>query len=305
MSELYFDSNVYARIDAEGSTPEVRDWISRNHFRLRVSENIMSEALRIPEPNVRKLRFAVITQLANVFPQPGAFLTMKELIQAIGRRRPQWLRRDPDTQYVSRFLNLDRNTWRRLQADPAYFPPGIAHSLNVLHLSAGKVRDGQRRTKDRLRGTKATMAAALPAEGAEASWRTAAAFQLISSLFPEEQTKRWSGLTFAYLDPSRITPDELASFFQKEVRPDELPRTRLMGVADYLQRRYELTSGNWTDQGHAVELLEVDTFVTRDRTFAKVLEDLATYLNVRATVLFLNSRDSVLSQLEIRINDLH
>lgn len=71
-----------------------------------------------------------------------------------------------------------------------------------------------------------------------------------------------------------------------------------MGVADYVQRRYEVTPGNWGDQGHAVEILEVDVFVTRDRIFAKVLGDLATHLEIGAKVLFVNSRDPVLSQLE-------
>lgn len=255
MSELYFDSNVYSQVDLEASANEVRGWASGSGSRVRVSENIMSEAFRIPDADIRRRRFESITRLASVFPQPGAFLTMRELVDAVQRYRPHWLRKDPDLEFVSRFLNLDRNTWRRLRADPGHYPDGIERSLAMVHFAAGDVRQRQRKTKMRLSGTAANMVAALPTDGAESAWRTGAALQLIDSLFPDQQTKAWSGLTFAYLDARQITPQDLASFFQDEVLDDELPRTRLMGVTDYLQRRYELTAGNWTDQGHAVEIL--------------------------------------------------
>jgi hypothetical protein len=142
------------------------------------------------------------------------------------------------------------------------------------------------------------MVAALPTDGAEHSWRTASALQLVEALYPEPQRESWSALTFAYIDRRQITPPDLASFFQNEVTGDELPRTRLMGTVDYIQRRYELTAGNWTDQGHAVELLNVDLFFTRDGTFAKVLGDLADVLSVRARVVHVDGRGPVLNQLE-------
>ena len=68
-----------------------------------------------------------------------------------------------------------------------------------------------------------------------------------------------------------------------------------------IQRRYELTAGNWTDQGHAVELLNVDLFFTRDGTFAKVLGDLTKLLPVRARVVLVDGREPVLNQLETAV----
>lgn len=296
-AHLYFDSNVYARIEEEGSAPAVKDWLGNNQLRLPVSEGLMTEAFRIGDAERRRRRFEVITNLATDFPQPWSFSSLRELVAAAKRHRPGWLRSDPDLELVSKFLNLDRNTWRRLKADPAYFPPELAQSLQVVHEAVGEVRHGQRATRNRLLEAAEAPATTLRTELAEAHWRTTAAVQLISALFPEKARERFSVLYFAYFDRSQMEPRELASFFQQEVDGDELPRSRVLGMTDYFQRRYEVTAGNWMDQGHSTELLNVDVLVTRDRAFHSILSDLTGALPVRGRSVLLTGAKPIPDQL--------
>jgi hypothetical protein len=295
---VYFDNNVYSRIDDEGSVNAVEGWLKEARARLRVSESLMAEVFRISDPGARARRFEVIATLATEYPRPGTFLWTRELIAAIQRHRPTWLRRKPDTEFVSRFLNFDRNTWRRISADPAYVPAGLDKPLGVLHDSVGEVRDGQRKTRQRLHASGTSLPEALEPSGADRYWRTAAAVQVVRLLFADEAFRPYARLLLAYLDKSKITPDDFASFFRDEVEDVELPRHRISGTADYFQRRYEVTTGNFMDLGHAAEMLEVDVLFTRDATFHRVLEDVSRHIAVRAAPVLLSSKAHVVEQLE-------
>jgi hypothetical protein len=295
---VYFDNNVYSRIEAEGSADTLKGWLKDTGATLRVSDTLMTEAFRISDPATRARRFEVITTLATEYPRPGLFLSTRELVAAIQRHRSTWLRRKPDTDFISRFLNLDRNTWRRLRADPAYVPEGLEKPIGILHGLLGEVRDGQRKTRRRLRASGTPLTEALDPSGADQYWRTAAALQVVRLLFADEALRPYARLLLAYLDKAMITPADFASFFKDEVEDVELPRHRISGIADYFQRRYEVTTGNFMDLGHATEMLEVDVVFTRDTTFHKVLEDVAKHLPVRGAPVLLSSQAPVVEQLE-------
>lgn len=297
MSDVYFDTNVFDRISREGSAQAVREWLQDGRWRLRVSQGLMSEAFRITDASTRRERFEVITRLATVYPQPSAFLLVRELVTAVEALRPHWLRNNPDLPLVSRFLNLDRNTWRRLRDDPTYMPQGLEQHLSAMRDFAGDVRGRQRATRARLLASMQAPSEALAFESAEDNWRLTTALQTWSSLFPEEGQERYSSVHLAYLDPRRVQPPDLVSFFMREVAGDQLSMARVLGLTDYFQRRYEVTVGNWMDQGHALELLTSDLFVTRDETLHTVLSDVSGAVNTRARLILLGSAETVLGQL--------
>ena len=88
-----------------------------------------------------------------------------------------------------------------------------------------------------------------------------------------------------------------ATFFERDASGEELPRHRVSGLADYFQRRYEVTAGNWIDQGHATELLYADLVFTRDATLHKVLQDIVRVVPGLGRPVLLESTASIADQL--------
>ena len=290
MATAYFDNNVYARIAEEDGVRAVSTLRRETGTSVRVSEALMAEALRIADPATRRTRFGAITAVATDYPAPAAFRSTRELVEVARRLRPHWLRRDVDAARVSEFLNLDRNTWRRLKSDPAYVPDGLGVSVGVQTAAVGEVRAGQRRTRTRLRGH---VRETLTSEAAEQHWRTTAHVQFIEAMFG----KLPSWLYLAYFDARKMEPREVAALFERDASAEDLRMFRMTGLADFFQRRYEVTSGNWMDQGHAQELLETDLLVTRDQSFWRVLNDISSVAVVRAVPVLLSSDSSVVDQL--------
>ncbi|HKZ54118.1 MAG TPA: hypothetical protein VJ123_01470 [Anaerolineales bacterium] len=298
---LYFDSNVYDRISKTGAAEDVRKWIQRRSASLRVSEVILTEAFRIGDAELRSHQVDTIVSLATLYPRPGAFLNARELVSAIERYRPGWLRKHPDNLTVSRFLNLDRNVWRRLKEDPAYYPPGIEAGIEPLPALAGEVKRVQKRTRTRLLDQGEHPAQALTQAGIETHWRWTQMLQWADLLDPAKTDQKFAQLIRAYLRPEPVSQEEWEMFWLKDVTAADLPRSRAYAVADYFQRRYRVTAGNWMDAGHAVELLDVDYLVTGDQDFFKVLVDLRGELPYGGLPILLEPNQSVVDELDRRV----
>jgi hypothetical protein len=73
------------------------------------------------------------------------------------------------------------------------------HHLDLHSSAVGEARQGQRWTRERLRGQ---LKEALTAEAAEPQWRVTAAVQFIEAMFGTTQ----SPIYLAYLDPRGIEP---------------------------------------------------------------------------------------------------
>ncbi len=74
-----------------------------------------------------------------------------------------------------------------------------------------------------------------------------------------------------YVKEAAFNDPTYARFWLQDVRAENIPRNRLVGLVTYYQVHHKIAHGNAEDQIHAGNLLDVDLFITADRAYYAVL----------------------------------
>jgi hypothetical protein len=204
----------------------------------------------------------------------------EEVFQQLRVFRPRWSKpvdRDRKASYLAEF----KDGWRNLRNDPSWLPPRT--TAVDIHDLIRLVRASQRRLKDVVRQK-------VPFGFRESDLDRRLA-PVVSARSHEENFWRWQGCVATWksltnegvhpdgaewwrlhVDASRITQVDWAEFWVAEAQAHAMKRTRAVGLAEYLQVRGSIGSGNMGDIAQVPHIFDADVFFTSDKRFYHILE---------------------------------
>ena len=271
--KLYFDSSVYAFIEAKNEARTVRAWLRRRgHDLLASDEADLGEALRTPDPVTRERRVRVITSIARLSQPPTDLVMAKELLVEIARCHPEWIKNYPSLRSEREYMaRRRRQSWDPLKADPSALSPTARFFLGRIHQVLGVNRAGAqarrdiRRTggalyQDRSRFTRWQM---------EMDWR----LQLLEPTTPGAELN-WLRPRLDLDAMFRPPPADWQRFCATEIDLARVPMNYFSALIIYWQSGASI--GDTLDRIHACHLLTFDRVVTADKRFFRTRENART-----------------------------
>lgn len=318
--DVYLDSNLFAAIagrqsDQRHLLPAVRGLLSEFHARVVGSTENLAEAFRISAEAERIRRVSTITQLVDR-PEttPGIYLAYDELFRAIRVYRPLWAKSVSRSAAVTHLRGF-RQGWDDLKRDPHWLPPRT--QIQPLHDIVGNALTTQRRTKAEL-ATGASFAFAsrearerlVPIVNsrspAENFWRYTtmqAVWKALDGSQGHPEAQAWLRV---HIDRARMSLEQWTEFWVAHTPSNAMPRTRALGLAEFIQTQGSVQRGNIMDVAHIPHLVNVDYFLTADRRLFKLVNRLRSDFNVElAPALYADQRRSLIPMLRDVLEQLH
>jgi len=312
--KLYLDTNVYDFICKSGETIAVRESLSAQRHAVLASATALVEMWAIPKYELRKPQVETLTAIANEFESlPNAYRQAREVLSEIQRQRPAWIR--PPTRAEKRntraLLSSGRELWKWARESP-----GETIGFDDYASAAATTdKDGQRRLRrEMLQQGGLDSGLRLQVEGAAAEfgdneelyWRHSALRHWAAALFNRLPAV---GDLFDWLAPhldlQTISMEEFGKFWIDEVDGARMPRSRVIGLAEYYQLKHRVSPGNAQDLNHSAYILDCDVFLTADRTFQLVLSDVRAWVGSGgAPVLVDRQRTSANEAICAALNDI-
>lgn len=296
MLRLLFDTNVWTEIGLRGQAHVLRKGVQSGHVTVLVQPSVLLEIGRTPRPRLDTI-LPAITDLTWTTLPTEAYLECSEIVEAIRRHRPAWIRGFPDSSRVATLRNWwTHRIWVEARRSPEFLQLLSRHNTNS-HLLE-KLYEEQREWKRLLKTSNFifrhddayTNAFEHPdrrlREGARneliEAWRFEVAMIMnvdIRRGLEERASFRDSTATyFDWLDPyvnlSAVMndPGALNDFFYHSVAASDLKRNWLRWAVKWGQLDSKPSVGNAADEQHSAYLYEADLFFSADRRFCRCLE---------------------------------
>lgn len=276
--KLYFDSFVYDLIQRRGETNQVRRWRKSNRHEIGVSMPIVVEAARNEDEAERDARLRTILQVGTPIHPPYDYLHYREIADEMWRLRPGWFRQYPDRRLVTAFLRKRKREWAKLKSSPL---PDLKEQLSRIYSLVGRDKDRQQRYRDLLRqgidwfpehSRPEVQQCINQLPKTEAWWRYVSAEETRPSFDAQLQLNGFLEWLIDFDWPQPLA--EYHRFWMCDAEGARVPLCRIVGLAEFFQRQRKVTHGNPFDRvGHAPHLLGFELFVTTDRRFSQVLND--------------------------------
>lgn len=302
--KLYLDTNVYSAIAKAGEVEEVRSLLSRRGAEVVASVTTLAEVWRIRDDDARANEMKAVTAVASRLLASDSYLHAQELLQAIRRHEPQWLRVHPDTSRIQPLLAFWLRSLGKLRRDPRWVPRGQQQFEQDSEAGLQLFRQDQKakRTfqliKTELRKYVTILGVDVPIEDLNTFWRLhsmAVWRRAIVDRIPESRDYAdWLG-PYLRAGAWRDAPS-LLRFWLAEVDENEVPRNRITALTEYFQTRHKITHGNANDALHAVYLVDCDVFLTADRRFQETLGHVLGEIDTATRVLLINQAQGSLTQ---------
>ncbi len=290
---MMLDNNIWTYVGERGLAPALERFEARTpQLTHVVAPSVLLEVIRTPVVDVRDSIVAAMTsrRRERIHPLPEARQEADELVAAIGRYRPEWLRRFAEPGSVAQ---LEAFWTRRIWQMAAENPDEIAgRQQRDENGAAEEISTVQRENQHAALENKFRLKESEPWAELESapqdltvgwkgnrieSWRLESAMVWWSELVVLARRQRQS----SYADWVRpwVDLDRIAGhrgrwndLWYSEVTAEELPRVRMRSVLPWAQMQVGLGTGDARDAQHAAYLFDVDVFITADRRFARVLD---------------------------------
>lgn len=267
--KLYFDSSVYAFVEARDEARGVRTWLRRKGHDLFASDEAdLGEAIRTRDPTTRARRIRIVTSIARLSEPPTDLVMAKELLGEINRCHPEWISRYPSLRSQQEYMaRRRRQSWSPFKADPSADSPTAQFFLGRVHRVLGANRAGARARREiRTKG-----GAIYKDFGRFARWQMEMDWRLLL-LDPTTPGAEhdWLGpcLDLPLMFRQRSTDWE--RFCATEV---DLNRVRMNYFSLAIIYSQTGTSiGDTVDRIHACNLLTFDRVVTADKRFFSTMQ---------------------------------
>ena len=264
----------------------------RLRLALVIPPSILLEALRTPVPTVRSriVRTICTRPGQRVHPPSEAQQEADELVAAVRKHRPEWLRSFPrDDKVPGLEAFWTRKLWQEAQRNPQ-------ETAELASVSTSSEQDAevllqiQRALKNSVKGSgeagTAEWFADLTGQPEEIkigwngerieAWRFENAMYWWTHLCEASRQRDTTPLDWAgpWLKTNVIRRDRRSwnCFLYHEVSAIELRRSWIRTSLPWAQLATRISGGNPRDAQHAAYLFDADIFVTADRRFAKVLD---------------------------------
>ena len=310
--KLYFDSYFYDLIGKRNEAAPIRKWLRANGHQVMAStEANVVEAMRITDLTERDQRLLTIKRVGISIHPAYDYRRYREIADELWRLRPDWFRHSLDRQRIVEYLRRRKRDWL-VVSNPTRVTDLQEKNL---HIDALIGRDIGRQKQHRRR----------PQLGVGWSPRHSNA-QVQECM--DRRTQPDVHLRYASSEESRATidgeirpnghlawliglmwpqsRDDWDRFWMCDLDVARTPLCRIVGLTEYYQRQRKVTPGNSIDRlGHAPHLYEFDYFLTTDRRFFQVLQDVRAEMSdvTLAQVALIDSEaPSALAAIESAIN---
>jgi hypothetical protein len=276
---LYFDSFIYDLIQRRDEASKVRRWRNAHGHVIGISFNAnIGEALRNPDHIDRDARVQTILRVGSPVHPPYDYRHYREIADEVWRLRPEWFRQALDRRRTDEYLRQQKRQWLRLK-DPSGLPD-LTKELLRINTLVGRELDRQKQHRQRPgfgvdwrpRHTSAEIQRCMDQlTQADEHWRYVAAEETRPALDNEIRANRHLSWLADFRWPRPV--EEWHRLWMCDVVAAHVPLCRVVGLTEFFQRRRRVTPGNSVDRLHAPHLWGFDWFLTTDRRFSQVLED--------------------------------
>ena len=309
---VLFDTNVWRHLADRDRAMETRAALKSAVRRGAVSPLNIDELVRTPDDAQLRAMVDVACRRLWVRLMPIGFLDVEQLVNAIRRYRPKWMRRDPDWKSFAyergAYLTNDRNSfWRAVTEHPREYASANEQSDDVRRLQETSTRDAKN-VVPHFDSTRVGDAMVEPLEvslpgttmhgRAIESWRFQCANSVWLRIDPRESGPMGALWFDCFVERSSISPSDWWSFWADDVTPADVSREWLRCATFHLQATRKVGPGVVGDLALVSHLVDVGAFATCDRPLFEIVERIRPVAPFElATVLYGPDLNSLLLQL--------
>lgn len=307
--KLYFDSNIYGFISEKREDESVRQFLDENNYMVEASSDNLFEMYHIPDQAKCKQALRTLTAVAFSYEtKPQSWRQAQEVLGEIKRFKPYWFRQPSSPKLIAEeknFLRVHKENWEK--AKELYIPqnPSTEAYRRDYENGVANTKLVQKTLRQRLLENKLELSILSQTKSGkidevitddllddtELFWRVnnmLVWFEAIARRNPSSRDYADWLLPYIRDDAFRTTTPSYSDFWLKQVRPQKVPKNRITALADYYQMKYKITHGNAGDQMHTCHLLDVDVFVTADKTYCQVISEVKAHFPACAKIVFVN-----------------
>lgn len=288
---VLLDTNVWSYVVGSGKQGDLLNVTRSGRVEVQIAPGVLYETLRIPD--VGLMTAIVRLQTKHHFRRlmPEAYSESQEILHAIARHRPEWLRVAPDTTFHNR-LKLDWSRrmggfWVRCEKSPVQEAAYLRQAEGRL-IDASRTEAKLRREEMRQGGWKAnppmdkTMGRPLqPTPGWNGeevqAWRLETWQGLTFNLGQFGNPYRDWICPFLETDTGLLQSAAWTEFWLHVVEAAEVPRQWLRWAHTFAQRFRKVSPGSGGDTQLFSYLPETDLVITADKALLDILEEVRPY----------------------------
>lgn len=286
---ILLDTNVWRYLVDTGSQNNLYKIARQSRCRVTVAPSVVIETLRLGDRTLRKRIIEVQTRDCWERLMPDAYLECEDIKREMARLHPEW---ELPKHNLPLFRKL-RYDWIRAKggfweksrtdtdaiADEYHSKDSI--SLEVVRQQSREVRASVVQSGNKIMSTKAL-------KDVVGSWKTVAGEAVQVDGWRVYAMTVWENGLRSSNSPLRqwigcvIDIDLLLSywalafvqFWESQVQPEDVPREWLRAAIYFLQSERKVTDGNPYDSAIAVHLIDVDIFVSADKNFVSMVNQI-------------------------------
>lgn len=282
---VLFDTNVWRHLASDENAVRAKRVLRELRLQGTISPAVVDELVRTPDSEtLRRLMTVACRRWWTRLPPMGS-LDAEQLIEAIRRHRPGWLRGQPDVRTWSRergayLTNDDTSFWKLVEKKPEQYAGSLglhreisaAQEKNTRQARKGLPPFQQTRPAEALAQT---LTLSLP--GTELhrrpieSWRYQAGISVMGRLDPSQAGPMFRRWVSCFVDLDRVTKIDWWRFWAEDVEPGDVSREWIRSAVFHLQATRRVGSGVAGDLGLVGHLLDVQVFATCDRPLSEIL----------------------------------
>jgi hypothetical protein len=285
--KIFLDTNIYDYVAKQGNDDKLRDFFRKKYYDVEVSLDVIFEVARIPDEKIKEKCFQTIWKLGNTYPKfPESYLETHEVINEFKRCRPDWLYSTPhEKKEIMAFVNNYRLTMKSFRRN-GFLKTNESFdeyvSLAERAVSMGNPNDKEIRQallkyeNLEIRSDDPEIQELLnPLSDSERFWRSTSSSVWRHALKGDPSMRDYKDYLLPYLQITTVDKMEWESFWLRDVVSKNIPRTYIRGVTEYFQLRFKITHGNKIDSNHSLNLVGNHLFLTGDKNFFQVLQQVS------------------------------
>jgi hypothetical protein len=285
---ILLDTNVWRRFVDEDAIAPLRSIVRERRARVLVAPAVVYEMLRTGDAQLRRRLVRAVTLGSWERLMTEAYEEAREVVEVIRRRRPEWLRSEPD---LASFYRLQADWkgnygfWRRARRDPGSEAKLVLALERDLFLHA-RAESRELRASFahvpfehvKLTGwTTRPLYGGIPGwEGGPVdAWRIDACHKLWRDV-AARQEQGYVDWIEPFVDLSSIGRDRRSwdRLWLYEATAEEVPRAWIRWAVRLLQATRKVSRGTPGDNQISTHLVEADAFLTSDKAFRDIVAKL-------------------------------
>lgn len=290
---VLLDTNVWSYIVDGRRQREIMRVASDGFWQLQIAPSIVLETLRFKDATRMCAIVELQTQPHFQRLMPEAFSEAQEVLAAIRRLRPDWLREAPDLHFIARLQDewSRKGFWRRCRQSPA--TEAAWRREREGNLAEAAHADAKARREEMLKGgwkgtppmdkVMAKPSSQLPGWKGDwvAAWRVERLEEVTGHSTEVGDGRRdWLG-PYLPLEGNLLSSKGWNEFWLYQVQSTDLPRQWLRWAHKFAQRFRRVSPGSSGDTQLFSYLLETDLVVSADKGLIDILDECRPYAPIR------------------------